>query len=312
MPPGMTRALIAGWPSFVQGEATAGDVLSMTAVERRLAAANVPADLAFSPVLRPDALSLADADPARYSHLVFVCGPAHGPQVADLHRRYAGCRRIAVGVSVIDPDDPAVTGFHTVLARDRPGAPPRPDLSADAGVHPVPVIGVILAPDQREYGSHRGHDEATARLTQWINGYDCAPLPCDTRLDSRDWRHCGTPDQVVSLLRRTDMVVTTRLHGMLLALRNGVPALAVDPVHGGAKVLAQAGQLGWPAALSLSDLHDVDRLRHWWDWCLSTSGRAAAHRVAAGPVTDSLLPELVEELVATSDRTVAGAGWGRR
>lgn len=37
----------------------------------------------------------------------------------------------------------------------------------------------------------------------------------------------------------SDLVVTTRLRGLVLALRNGVPALAVDPVVGGAKVAAQ-------------------------------------------------------------------------
>jgi hypothetical protein len=300
----MMRVLIAGWPSFVDGEATAGDVLSMIAVENRLATAGMPSEMVFSPVLRPGALSLADVDPRRYTHLVFVCGPVHGPQVAQLHRTFAHCRRIAVGVSVIDPDDPAVTGFDTVLARDRAGAPPRPDLSADVGVHPVPVVGVILAPGQHEYGSHRGHDEVTTRITQWINGYDCAAVPCDTRLDSRDWRHCSTPDQFISLLRTFDVVVTTRLHGLVLALRNGIPALAVDPVFGGAKVLAQAKQLEWPAALSISDLRaGDDTLRRWWDWCLSTPGRAAARRLASRPTTDSLLPDLMEVLEATSDRT---------
>jgi hypothetical protein len=309
----MMRVLITGWPSFVNGEATAGDVLSMLAVEKGLATANMPAELAFSPVLRPGALSLADADPARFSHLVFVCGPAHGPQVAELHQRYARCRRIAVGVSVLDPDDPAVTGFHTVLARDRPGAPPRPDLSEEVGVHPVPVVGVILAPDQHEYGSRRGHDEVTARLTQWVNGYDCAPVPCDTRLDSHDWRHCATPDQFVSLLRRLDLVVTTRLHGMVLALRNGVPALVVDPVHGGAKVLAQARQLDWPAALSVSDLrHGDGPLHRWWDWCLSTAGRTAARHLASRRVAGSLLPDLVAELEATSARETVAVCWSPR
>jgi hypothetical protein len=301
----MIRVLITGWPSLAGGETTAGDVLGMLAVRDRLDGANMPAELALGPALGTDGLSLADADPARYSHLVFVGGPVHGPPITDLHRRYAGCRRIAIGVSVTDPDDPAVTGFHTVLARDEPGAPPRPDLSAEAGVHPVPVVAVVLAPG--------GGDEATGRITRWINEYDCAPVPCDGRLDSRDWRRCGNPDQVVSLLRRMDLVVTTQPHGMLLALRGGVPVLAVDPVRGGATVLARAKQLEWPAALSVSDLHDGDApLRRWWDWCLSTSGRAAARRAATRRVTESLLPQLVDELEATSDRMVFDVSWRRR
>lgn len=65
-----------------------------------------------------------------YSHLVFVCGPLHGPQIEELHRRFAHCVRIAVGTSVVDAESPAVTGFHRVLARDAPGAEPTPDLAA--------------------------------------------------------------------------------------------------------------------------------------------------------------------------------------
>ena len=42
------------------------------------------------------------------------------------------------------------------------------------------------------------------------------------------------------------IVVTTRLHGLVLALKNGIPALAIDTVAGGAKVARQAGALGWP------------------------------------------------------------------
>ena len=40
--------------------------------------------------------------------------------------------------------------------------------------------------------------------------------------------------------------MTTRLHGLVLALKNGVPAVAIDTVAGGAKVARQADALGWP------------------------------------------------------------------
>jgi hypothetical protein len=306
------RVLIAGWPSFPDTEATAGDVLGMIAVNNRLAAAGLPCDLAFSPQLRPGAVSLADAPPQRYSHLVFVSGPAHGRPVTELHRRYAHCHRIAVGVSVLDPHDPAVTGFDTMLARDQPGAPPRPDLSDQAGVHPVPVVGVILTPSRHKPATSQAHSEITARLTRWINTYDCAPVPCDARLDARDWRRCATPDQFVALLRSFDLVVTTQLSALILALHNAIPALAVDPVPGGATISRQARLLGWPARLSLTHLQTNNTaLRHWWNWCLSTSGRAAAHRIANRHTTESLLPELVEVLEATFDRediTTIGSG----
>ncbi|MGW2208698.1 hypothetical protein [Streptomyces sp. NPDC001781] len=57
--------------------------------------------------------------------------------------------------------------------------------------------------------------------------------------------------------------------GMGLAPRAGMPALAVGPVAGGAKVTAQARARGRP------ERHDTAALDRWWDWC-PTSGRALA------------------------------------
>ena len=53
-----------------------------------------------------------------------------GRGIEALHRRFAACRRVTIGVSVIDPADPAAAGFHVILARDSPAAPPAGDLAA--------------------------------------------------------------------------------------------------------------------------------------------------------------------------------------
>ncbi|MQA87099.1 MAG: polysaccharide pyruvyl transferase family protein [Streptosporangiales bacterium] len=298
------RVLIAGWPSFVHGEATAGDVLSMEAVEGALTRAGVACETAWSPVFRPGHLRLDDAPAEHYTHVVFVCGPVHGEQLRALHRRYARCRRIAVDVSVTDPDDAAAAGFDVLLPRDRAGAEPRRDLSALPDPRPVPVVGVILAPEQPEYGRRRRHGEVTARLTAWLKRQDCVRVPVDTRLDRRDWRRCGTEDQLASLIRRLDSVVTTRLHGLVLGLSNGVAALAVDPVAGGAKVSAQARAWSWPAIVTADALPEDEseherRLRGWFDWCLSPAGRSAAWRrsASADPGRDPLLGDLLRCLL---------------
>lgn len=282
------RILLTGWFSFLHGEATVGDVLSLEAV--RAVLADLPYDVAWSPVFRPGALTIEDARPEAYSHLIFICGPLHGPQLRALHERYAACRRIAVGVSVIDPRDPAAAGFEMIIARDAPDASPRQDLAAFAPFAPVPVAGVVLAPGQGEYGARRRHDEVHARLTSWLGRQDCARVPLDTRLDVREWRSFRTPDQLLSVVGRLDVVVTTRLHGLVTALRCEVPALAVDPVAGGAKVAAQARAWGWPAALTADGLRE-SALDRWWSWCLSGDGRSAAR----SPATDD---RLIRELLA--------------
>ncbi|MEU3622861.1 polysaccharide pyruvyl transferase [Amycolatopsis coloradensis] len=288
------RALVIGWASFRHGEATAGDVLSMRRVDQALSVVGLPHDLAWSPVFRPDELSYEEVDPARYSHVVFACGPAHGWQVREVHRRFAHCRRIAVGVSVIDPDDDAVTGFDQVLARDQDGLA-TPDLSVDVPTDEVLVTGVILAPEQREYSGSARHADVHAAVTEWIAGVNCARVPLDTRLASSDWERCETPDQFTSILSRLDVVVTTRLHGLVLSLRSGVPALAIDPVAGGGKVTAQADALGWPALVSAEEAGRPEVLDSWWRWCSSVEGRAVA-ALRALPTDNGLVRDLVKVL----------------
>lgn len=318
------RVLVTGWPSLPDGEATAGDVLAMDAVAGRLAAAGVPSDLAWSPVLRPGGLTLEAADPGRYSHLVFACGPLAGPGVAALHAQFRGCRRIAVGVSVPDPADPAAAGFHVVLPRDGPGMPPAGDLAIAAlnrapgdGAPPgppvgapargLPVAGVIMVGRQAEYGGRAEHENVAGSLDGWLRGCGCARIPLDTRLDPRDWRLCGTPGEFAAIVSRLDLVVTMRLHGLVLALSRGVPVLAVDPVAGGAKVSAQARAWDWPALLEPGPDGSVDAgdLSRWRDWCLSPDGRTAAARAAASPPATPL-PGLLDAL--GDPVSAAGAG----
>ncbi|WP_262697986.1 MULTISPECIES: polysaccharide pyruvyl transferase family protein [Streptomyces] len=272
------RVLLTGWFSFVDGEVTAGDALALRRVRACLDRRGIPYDVAWSAGYRPDALHLSEAAGHPYTHLVFLCGPAHGRQVEELHRSFPSCVRIAVGTSVIDASAPAVTGFHHVLPRDAPGGVrPVRDLAAGATTGPgVPVVGVVLTHGQGEYADARRHAEVATALTRWLAAKDCACVELTTRLDAHDWRLCTTAGQFESVLRRLDLVVTDRLHGLVLALRAGVPALAVDPVAGGAKVSAQARALSWPAALGAAQCARAD-LDRWWSWCLG-DGRDLAER----------------------------------
>ncbi|GAA0224348.1 polysaccharide pyruvyl transferase family protein [Cryptosporangium japonicum] len=291
------KVLVAGWYSFLHGEATAGDVLAGDAVTAALDTLGREYDVVWSPGFRPGALHLDDVEPADYDTVVFACGPLHSDPPApllELHERFAHCRRIAVGVSVLDPSDPAVTGFSVVLPRDATGCEPAADLAL-AAPEPdaVPVVGVILTDGQHEYGVRRRHREVSEALTGWLHGLDVARLPLDTRLDTRDWRLAATPGQLRSVLNRLDVIVTTRLHGLVLGLQAGVPVLAVDPVDGGAKVTAQARALGWPAILPADDL---SRLDEWWRWCLSPAARTWVNP------PNTLVKRLVEVLPGVAPR----------
>ncbi len=281
------RVLLTGWASFLHGEATAGDVLSLRAAGNALAEAGIDHRVAWSPGFRPGSLHLPDAPPGDYTHVVFACGPVHGPQVRSLHERYASCRRIAVGVSVPDAEDPAVTGFHRVIPRDD-GVTAELDLALGAPVSPTPVLGVILAPHQPEYGGAGRHGDVHEALTGWLAGLDCARVPLDTRLAHADWERCATPDQFAALVSKMDAVVTTRLHGLVFGLKTGVPVLAVDPVAGGGKVTAQGRALDWPV-VAAEDAGDTALLDARLEWCLPASVRPPAHPASLAMLVDELV-----------------------
>ena len=95
-----------------------------------------------------------------------------------------------------------------------------------------------------------------------------------------------SPAEVESLIARMDVVVTTRLHGLVLALKNGVPAIAVDTVAGGAKVTRQAEALGWSHVYPAEGL-EPETLAAALDELAGDEGRAAAHAAASGPARAS-------------------------
>jgi exopolysaccharide biosynthesis predicted pyruvyltransferase EpsI len=78
-----------------------------------------------------------------------------------------------------------------------------------------------------------------------------AVIAIDTRLDENR-TGLRTAGEVESLIARMDVVLTTRLHGMVLALKNGVPAIAIDSVAGGAKVRRQPTRSAGPSRSTLT------------------------------------------------------------
>jgi polysaccharide pyruvyl transferase WcaK-like protein len=100
----------------------------------------------------------------------------------------------------------------------------------------------------------------------------------DTRLDVNAGG-LKTAANVESLIARMDLVLTTRLHGAVLALRRGVPPVVVDSVPGGSKVLAQMRQVGWPLAFDVADL-DQSALAEAFDFALTDKARELARETA--------------------------------
>jgi hypothetical protein len=257
--------------------ATAGDLLARDVVCGWLAAESVAYDVAITPQLG-DGVDWAAVEPRAYSHVVFVCGPlGNGEPATTLFDRFAHADLIGVDLSMLHAVD-EWNPFALLLERDsdRGG---RPDIALLAGAPLVPLVGVVLVHDQKEYPGGR-HKEVHAAINEALTGLDVARLDIDTCLDPPNSTGLHTAAQVESAIAAVDVVVTTRLHGLVLAMKHGVPVLAVDPVAGGAKVSRQATALGWPHVFVPEEV-TVERLRARLFECLAPESRQLVAQCAA-------------------------------
>ena len=259
--------------------ATAGDLLTRDLVCRWLEDAGRPYDVAVAPPF-VGGISWNAADPADYSDVVFVCGPfGNGWPIPNFLERFAARRLIGINLSMIEPLE-AWNPFDLLLERDSSRAV-RADLAfISHGMH-VPVVGVVVVHPQAEYGNRGSHETANAAVQRLIATREMAVVPIDTRLDLNT-TGLRNANEVESLVARMDAVITTRLHGMVLALKNSVPPVVIDPIAGGAKVRRQAIALGWPLVFAADTVSDPE-LQSALETCLSDSGRlkAAECRVRA-------------------------------
>jgi hypothetical protein len=206
---GTTKVLVMGWFSFVNGEATAGDLLARNVACEWLELAGRSYDVALSPAFE-DGVDWSSVDPASYSEVLFICGPANGRQVDELARRFSGCRMIGLGVSMIEPLEDGHP-FDVLLERDS-SATSRPDLAFVAGTEAMPVVGLILGHAQPEYGELGMHDATHATVRRVLYDRRVCVVPFDTRVDPRPGEFPGafrSPAEVEALVARMDVVVLT-------------------------------------------------------------------------------------------------------
>src|SRR3954453_400649 len=221
------RVLVPGGFSFAEVVATVGDELGVDVVAGWLTELGVDHDVAWAPYLGRGP-HWRDLDPGDYTHLVFVSGPLMDtPRLRELTGAFAHAQRWAMNVSVV-PDD-ASGLFHRVWARDAPGLS-RPDLAIGTTTPDVPVVAVAFAPAQEEYGERSQAGRVRATIEGWLGARGMPWFELD--MDLFDEPYERFPAQVEALVRRADVVVSTRLHGLVLGLAHGGPGIGWGAVGG--------------------------------------------------------------------------------
>lgn len=276
--------------------ASAGDLLSRDVAIKWLAGEGISYDVAAVPPFG-DGLDWRKVDPSVYTHVVVVCGPCgNGPPLDEFLHTFRHCRLFGLNLSMLQPPGDW-NPFEALFERDSTRAV-RPDLSF---LHPsasCPVAGLILIGRQPEYGRHDLNAFANQALTEALESQHVVAIPIDTCLEGNAGG-LTTPAQVEALIARMDFVATTRLHGLVLSLKNGVPALAVDPVAGDAKISRQADALGWPAVIGVNQL-SKERLTDLCTYCITAEARSKARE--CGGLAVRRLEGLHDEFLAALRR----------
>ncbi len=267
MQPGR-HALVAGWFSFSDGHATAGDVMALEVACNWLSKAGFTFDIAYDDTIGKG-IDWQTADPASYSDAVFVCGPfEQKPHEFRFLARFSSCRLSGLNLSMVTPLQ-QWNPFDILLERDSSEAV-QPDMVFESTQKRVPVVGVCLVED---YPAGEV-DFVNRQIQQLIDTMEMSVVYIDTQLTVNE-THLRTPPEVESLIARMDALITTRLHGSVMAIKNGVPVLAIDPEKGGFKIVKQMQEIGWPVVYTPETL-DIKKLELSLRFCLSEEARAKA------------------------------------
>jgi hypothetical protein len=282
--------------------ASAGDLMARDVVCQWLGRAAIEYDVALAPPFE-GGVAWEEADPLSYSHVCFICGPfGEGPPLLEFLERFAGRPMVGIDLTMLQPLD-EWNPFEVLYERDS-SRTARPDLAFLAPDVRVPVIARILIDNQPEYGARDWHRDANRMIEETLRARDAVVLPVDTRLDENltGLRSVG---QVESAIARVDASMTTRLHGMVLSIKNGIPPVVVDPVMGGGKIVRQAQTIGWPV-LFTHETATPERLAEALDYCLTEEARAAVRECREQ--AQAALASMRQSLLSDLERTAPGVG----
>lgn len=269
------RIVISGWFSFDLPHNTAGDLLAKQSAVDWARKAGYECKIAVARPQNEDEVATETLEPSDYDAIVFVCGPLTESHILPFIQKFAGIKRIALNVSVVATSDLSKE-FDVIIPRDAPDGT-NPDISLATQSAPVPVIGIIYVGRQREYPTQQ-HEAVEKMVAAVVQKIGAAMVPIDTKLPHNEYG-LSSISQVESVIKHMDLVITTRLHGSVLSLRNGVPPVVIDPVPEGAKVSRQMAELGWPLTFKAASFTE-DELE-------------AAIRTALKPETKALVAQVI-------------------
>ncbi|AZO55832.1 MULTISPECIES: capsular polysaccharide synthesis protein [unclassified Mesorhizobium] len=250
------------WYGSLKDNGTIGDLFAVQSVAARMKALglnfrHLTASTAIE--ISGERVALDEIAEGDYATLVFVCGPVirNHPIVETIIRRFPSIRKIGISISLFDRDHiNYVQPFDVVLAREGGGrrfedvailAPSRVAPKRAREPNEPLVVGLVLRGEQGEYGPQSSLHDRTSALTARVldslaTKYQVRTLEIEHHLT----RSGRAPFEIEALYSSCDLVLTSRFHGAVLAMRNEVPFIAIDQIRGGGKLTNLLSTSGWP------------------------------------------------------------------
>jgi hypothetical protein len=268
--------IIVGWWGSIEMSPTAGDKLAVDAVVNALSTTITEIHVSsLTPYKHNKALTIPwqKTVATDYALFVFVCGPLvfSSKSLCKMLRHYNSCKRVAIGVSIINVNDPLLTEyFDGIIPRDMSGPHSKYKETFDvalAALSPLPhvsqripqsdkiKIGCVLRGNQSEYGERCWFQKAVELMHTLstlpnveIKQFDTVLIP-KLKYDTQ---------RVLDNFSNLDLVITTRMHGLLLSLSMGIPVIAMDQIEGGKKVTNISNKIEWDWCYSVKDINLSD------------------------------------------------------
>lgn len=255
------RDLLVAWYGSFDGNGTIGDLLAMQSVVTHLAGLGYNVFHASAGEVRvvgSDRVQWQAVSSEDFDAFIFVCGPIlkHHPNSQALFSRFDDIHKIGVSVSLfpahhVNHFDP----FDQVLAREgKSGRFEDVAILAPASIYrPLrtrkksPTIGVSLRGKQSEYGVDLCLWEQTEKLVNEAANLVIEQLGGRIVIIENHLRKSRlSQEEIEAQYADCDLIITSRFHGAMMALRHLVPFVAIDQIEGGAKVLNLVGATRWP------------------------------------------------------------------
>lgn len=251
----MKKILICGYFSLPYKTNTAGDLLVLDSLTKILTKMGYDFDIISdnSIELINNSVILEDVVPSDYFMLIFVCGPLVNTKTfRDFINNFQNMKKIAINVSVISEHQSVLDCFDHVIPRDSE-LETNIDLAIGSPkITHTPVVGLIFVGQQKEY-TNQLHDKVTETVNEVLSEIEIAKVYIDTKLPFNEYGLKNSAE-IETLISKMDFIITTRLHGCVLALKNKVPFIAIDPVSNGAKILKQTQKMKWPLCVCVNNL----------------------------------------------------------